>query len=161
MIVAITEAKPKNCNKDYELENYSLHPINLENNKGRGIAVYIHKSLEKSCADITAAVDFDECCLIEVRLRGGDLMLFACCYRSPTQSNTSRKRGNDEPSTLDLILTDEEMQVSEVKYLAPLGKSDHSTILFDPLLFGLYKAMDKIPVVIKPRKRRGRPKKKQ
>ena len=111
-------------------------------------------------------------------------MLFACCYRSPTQSQTSednnaklnqllnfiakknyshrcivgdfnfkdinwetwttphgldskeqkfidtvkdcfffqhiqgatRKRGNDEPSTLDLILTDEEMQVSDVTW---------------------------------------------
>ena len=205
MIVAITEVKPKNKNKDrslidYELENYSLHPVNLDNaDTGRGIAVHIHKSLEKSVADVTPAVNFQECCLIEIRLRGGDLMLFACCYRSPTQSESSdennaklnqllnviakkkyshrcivgdfnfkdinwetrttphgldskeqkfidtvndcffyqhiqqatRKRGNDEPSTLDLILTDEEMQVSEVTHLAPLGKSDHSTILFD------------------------------
>ena len=204
LIVAITEVKPKNSKKerslmDYQLENYSLHPINLENDKGRGMAVYIYKSMEKPCADITATVNFDECCLIEIRLRGGDLMLFACCYRSPTQSKTSdvnntklnellnviakknyshrcivgdfnfkdinweswttthgpeskeqkfidtvkdcfffqhvqgatRKRGNDEPSTLDLILTDEEMQVSDVKHLAPLGKSDHSAIIFD------------------------------
>ena len=205
MIVAITEAKPKNSTKDrsimdYELENYSLHPINLQNcDPGRGIAVYTHKSLEKSIADITTEVKFEECCLTEIRLRGGDLMLFACCYRSPTQSQTSevnnerlnqlldfiakknyshrcivgdfnykdinwtswttphgteskeqkfidtirncyfyqhiqqetRRRGNNQPSTLDLILTDEEMQVSEVKHLAPLGKSDHSVIVFD------------------------------
>ena len=69
LIVAITEAKPKNCTKecliiDYELENYSLHPVNLDSaDPGRGIAVYIHKSLEKSVADITTAVKFDECCL--------------------------------------------------------------------------------------------------
>lgn len=205
LIIAITEVKPKNRTKDrllidYELENYVLHPVNLNSeDSGRGIAVFIHKSLEKSVADITTAVKFQECCLIEIRLRGGDLMLFACCYRSPTKSQTSddnntklnqllnviakkkyshrcivgdfnfkdinwetwstqhgseskeqkfidtvkdcfffqhverftRKRGNDDPSTLDLILTDEEMQVSEVQYLAPLGKSDHCVILFD------------------------------
>ena len=76
MIVAITEAKPKNKSKershmDYQLENFSLHPINLQNDEpGRGIAVYIHKSLEKSVADITTAANFQECCLIEIRLRG-------------------------------------------------------------------------------------------
>ena len=205
LIVAITEVKPKNTTKDrtlmdYELENYSLHPVNLDNaDTGRGVAVYIHESLEKSVADIIPAVNFQECCLIEIRLRGGDLMLFACCYRSPTQTEISdenniklnqllkfvakkkfshrcivgdfnfkdinwdtwttrhgfqskehtfidtvkdcffyqhsqeptRKRGNDEASTLDLIFTDEEMQVSGIKNLAPLGKSDHSVILFD------------------------------
>ena len=205
MIIAVTEVKLKNSTKeramiDYEMENYSLHPINLMNtDPGRGIAVYTHKSLEKSIADVTPAVKFEESCLIEIRLRGGDLMLFACCYRSPTQttmSNTNneklnqlfrviskkkyshrcivgdfnfkdinwsswttphgeeskeykfietvrdcyyfqhiqqatRRRGNDQPSTLDLIFTDEEMQISEVKHLAPLGKSDHSAIVFD------------------------------
>ena len=205
MIVAVTEAKPKNASKeratiDYEIENYTLHPINLlSSDPGRGIAVYTHKSLEKSIAEVTSDVKFEECCLIEIRLRGGDTMLFACCYRSPTQTAGSndnneklnqllhviakkkyshrcivgdfnykdinwtswttghgeeskeqkfidtirdcfffqhvqkftRRRGNDQPSTLDLVFTDEEMQVSEVKCLAPLGKSDHTMISFD------------------------------
>ena len=205
MIVAVTEVKPKNPSKeramiDYEIENYTLHPINLLNtDQGRGIAVYTHKSLEKSIAEITSDVKFEECCLIEIRLRGGDTMLFACCYRSPTQGLLSnenneklnqllrviarknyshrcivgdfnykdinwsswttghaeeskeqkfidtirdcfffqhvqqftRSRGNDQPSTLDLVFTDEEMQISEVKHLAPLGKSDHTMISFD------------------------------
>ena len=42
----------------------------------------------------------------------------------------TRRRGNDEPSVLDLILTDESMQVSDVAHHAPLGKSDHSVITF-------------------------------
>ena len=109
MIVAITEAKPKNSTKDrsimdYELENYSLHPINLQNcDPGRGIAVYTHKSLEKSIADITTEVKFEECCLTEIRLRGGDLMLFACCYRSPTQSQTSEVNNERLNQLLDFI----------------------------------------------------------
>ena len=44
---------------------------------------------------------------------------------------TTRKRGNDDPSLLDLILTDEYMQVSEISHHAPLGKSDHSVMTFD------------------------------
>ena len=53
------------------------------------------------------------------------------CFFFQHTHGATRKRGNDEPSTLDLILTDEEMQVSDVKHLAPLRKSDHSVMLFD------------------------------
>ena len=42
----------------------------------------------------------------------------------------TRRRGNDDPSTLDLILTNEEMQVPNVIHHAPLGKSDHNLITF-------------------------------
>ena len=43
----------------------------------------------------------------------------------------TRRRGNDDPSLLYLIFTDESMQVSEIAHYAPLGKSDHSVITFD------------------------------
>ena len=50
LIIAMCEVKPKNArdrtSKDYEIPNYSLHPVNLENNNGRGIAVYSHCSIE-------------------------------------------------------------------------------------------------------------------
>ena len=143
-------------------------------------------------------LSFEEVCLLEIKLRGGDLMIFGCVYRSPTYSSTSdknnkdlnrllntvsqknythkcivgdfnykdinwvscttphneeskehefietvrdcylhqhnlensRHRGNDEPSLLDLVLTDESMQVTEVLHQAPLGKSDHNVITF-------------------------------
>ena len=46
LIIAVFEVKPKNARdctlKDCEIPNYSLHPVNLENNTGRGIAVYSH-----------------------------------------------------------------------------------------------------------------------
>ena len=41
-----------------------------------------------------------------------------------------RARGTNEPSTIDLILTGEENQLSDLVYLAPLGKSDHSVLSF-------------------------------
>lgn len=43
----------------------------------------------------------------------------------------TRCRGTDLPSTIDLLFTDEADQVSNIEYLPPLGKSDHSTISFD------------------------------
>ena len=39
-------------------------------------------------------------------------------------------RGNDKPSLIDLIFSDELMQVSNVEHHAPLGKSDHNVITF-------------------------------
>ena len=42
----------------------------------------------------------------------------------------TRCRGNDEPSTIDLILTGEENQINDLQYLSPLGKSDHSVLYF-------------------------------
>ena len=202
LVIAVCEVKPKNTcersKKDYEIPNYTLHPINLYNNEGRGIAVYTHQSLDKSTIQIRNNQDFQEVCLLEIRLRGGDTLLFGCCYRSPTTTDTSnanndnlirlmkcvslkkyshicivgdfnyksinwstwntklgdnsieakfiegvrdsylyqhvesptRKRGNDDPSLLDLVLTNEEMQVSEITHGAPLGKSDHDVLSF-------------------------------
>ena len=42
----------------------------------------------------------------------------------------TRCRGDDQPSLLDVVLTNEEDMVSRVEHLAPLGKSDHQTLLF-------------------------------
>ena len=204
LIVAISEVKMKNSSKprvleDYQIPNYILNPVNLTNNTGRGIAVYIHKSIEKSAVEIKLESKFEEACLIEIRLRGGDVMLFCCCYRSPTASEQSeenneklnrllrtisnkkyshrcivgdfnfrninwsnwsttmseqsaeskfieavrdcyffqhmskptRHRGTDNPSLIDLLFTDEEMNVSDIQHHAPLGKSDHSVIIFN------------------------------
>ena len=43
----------------------------------------------------------------------------------------TRSRGNDEPSLIDLILTNEELQVSDIVHQSPLGKSDHAVIFFN------------------------------
>ena len=202
MLIAICEVKTKNWKEmtetDYNIDGYTINSTNLDKTSGRGIIIYIHNSLEKSALQIRAKTSFEEACLIEMRLRNGDNLLFGCIYRSPTQTNNSdvnnenlnnliyelcnksyshiclvgdfnfrdinwkswttphsenskefkfietvrdrflfqhveeptRSRGNDDPSLIDLILTNEELQVSEIKHHAPLGKSDHSVISF-------------------------------
>ena len=203
IVIAVCELKPKTHNnrteKDYHIPGYSIHPVNLDSNIGKGIAIYTHSSLDQSTVQIKPDFGFDEFCLLEIRLRGGDLLLFGCFYRSPTTTSTSnennenlnkllqciskkrythkcfvgdfnfkdsnwiswttnhdehskenkfietirscylhqhlvqptRRRGNDTPSLLDLLFTDEIMQVSDITHHAPLGKSDdHSVITF-------------------------------
>lgn len=52
------------------------------------------------------------------------------CYLHQHVKEPTRSRGTDLPSIIDLVLTDEEMQVSEIRYHAPLDKSDHCVITF-------------------------------
>ena len=42
----------------------------------------------------------------------------------------TRHRGSDRPSLLDLVLTNEANHVTDIVYDSPLGKSDHSTLVF-------------------------------
>ena len=201
-LVAICEVKSKrkslNTPDHYKIPGYSLRHVNLNNDIGRGIAVFSKLELDSSISQIDC--NFQEGLTLEIKLRGHDCLSFTCVYRSPTKSDTSaenciklnnmliniakdkkythrciigdfnykdinwelmatlkgegsdeekflraiqdsylhqnileptRKRGDDEPSILDLIITDEETQLSEVKFDSPLGKSDHSTLIFD------------------------------
>ena len=42
----------------------------------------------------------------------------------------TRCRGNTTPHILDLVLSNEEEMLSEIKHLSPLGSSDHQVISF-------------------------------
>ena len=204
MIIAVSEIKPKNGGElseaDYKIDGYTTNPVNIDPvTGGRGIIVYTHNSLDKSTVQLGPVASFEEACLLEIRLRGSDTLLFGCVYRSPTPSHSAnanndnlnrmmrtiyaksyshvcvvgdfnfkdinwaswstnhgeeskeaqfietirdcflfqhieiptRVRGNDEPSLLDLLLSNEEHQVSNVVHHCPLGKSDHSVITFN------------------------------
>ena len=52
------------------------------------------------------------------------------CFLFQHVTEHTRQRGNDNPSTLDLIFSNEENMVSNLDILAPLGKSDHAIIKF-------------------------------
>ena len=203
LIIAVYDIKPKNSEKlrnllDYKIPGYSIHPVNLDSKIGRGMTIYTHYSIEKSVIEIKPEIKFEEVCLLEIKLRGGDTMLFGSFYRSPTRTDTSeenntnlnkllmnlsgksyirkcfvgdlnfkdinweswttfhneesketkfieavrdgfpfqhnhqnsRIRGNDTPSLIDLIFTDEAMQVPDVEQQSLLGKSDHNLIIF-------------------------------
>ena len=54
-----------------------------------------------------------------------DLFLFQHVTR-PT-----RYRADNQPSTIDLIMSNEENMIGEIAYYSPLGLSDHSVLVFD------------------------------
>ena len=202
-IVAINEVKPKNGaeqrDQDFAIEQFSIFTTNIDSTSGRGIVILVHSSISHLAIQVAPVVQFEEACLLEIKLEGSDVMLFGCIYRSPTQTSGSdennnnlnalvhrlsdnkryshvcltgdfnfhinwhqwstpfssrskeelfletlrnsflyqhvleptRRRGTNEPSTLDLVLTSEENQVSDLTYHAPLGKSDHSVLSFN------------------------------
>ena len=55
-IIAIFELKPKNSSgrtkKDYEIPCYKMHPVNLDTQIGRGIAIYTQSLMEQLCKSI-------------------------------------------------------------------------------------------------------------
>ena len=203
-IIAVCEVNLKNGKQrsiqEYHIPGYVLYPVNLNEEKHRGIVVLVREELSNSVLQIEPSVNFEEACVLEIMLRGGNTLIFCCCYRSPTRTNvsdgnnnkllqlikslssvkrythlcvvgdfnmkqidwkmwncdnddesfenqflecldecflfqhiehTTRQRGSDRPSVLDLVLTNEEHQISEIVYESPLGKSDHSTLVFD------------------------------
>lgn len=46
----------------------------------------------------------------------------------------TRARGSDTPSTLDLVITQSELEVENLSYRAPLGKSDHCVLTMEFLI---------------------------
>ena len=53
------------------------------------------------------------------------------CYFYQHIEQVTRRRGDDNPPLIDLVFTDEEMQISVIQHLSPLVKSDHSLITFN------------------------------
>ncbi len=43
----------------------------------------------------------------------------------------ARGRGNTNPSLLDLIITPNDININNLKFCSPLGKSDHSVLQFN------------------------------
>ena len=53
------------------------------------------------------------------------------CYLYQHTNRPTRCRGDDMPSQLDLIFTNELEMVSDVQHMAPLGKSNHQMLKFN------------------------------
>ena len=204
-LIALCEVKPKYGDQkqliEYAINGYKIsNHTNIQSSKGRGMVILSHHSIAHLVMDVNCTVDFEEACIVEIRLSGNDLLSFVCIYRSPTptessmENNTSlnkllksvaqektythkcivgdfnfptinwdnwttphaeeskeekflealrdsffhqhvqeptRCRGTDNPSTIDLILTGEDNQITNLDYVSPLGKSDHSVLIFN------------------------------
>ena len=52
----------------------------MDNDKGRGIILLSHSSICHLIVDVKFTLNFEEASIIEVRLSGNDMLVFACIY---------------------------------------------------------------------------------
>ena len=57
------------------------------------------------------------------------------CYLYQHITKPTRTRQGQEPSILDLVLSNEEGMIQDIEYLSPLGKSDHLVISFNLICY--------------------------
>ena len=85
LIIGITEVKPKNNRypvqeAEYQLEGYNLWQVNIENQIGRGIIIYTHKSLIAKQLELTTK--YEEAVWVKIQLQKQENLLLGCMYRS-------------------------------------------------------------------------------
>ena len=83
---AISEVKPKNYKRkltmqEYNLEGYSNEAMNIDEGKGRGMILFIHKSFLFQVHQFD--VDFNEAKFCTSKLKGKNTLLIGSFYRSP------------------------------------------------------------------------------
>lgn len=194
-IIAISEIKPKHFKTplylaQFNLPDYNIEEINILDDKGRGMLLYVHSSVVYNLVDIYK-FEVEEAVVCELQTKEADKLYICSLYRSPSsdegnnnninelikwlsnkaknnsliimgdfnypninwelmsnKTNTidkefkfietvrdsflyqhvtdpTRGRSTDNPSLLDLVFTDDQNLITEIKHEAPLGKSDH------------------------------------
>ncbi|MES9884124.1 MAG: reverse transcriptase family protein, partial [Sedimenticola sp.] len=94
-IVILTEIFPKHSSSfmeriEYELEDYESFIPCLS--KGRGVAIYIHKSQSALSVDLFKDLEYEEAVFCEIKLCSSDKLLVGCIYRSPDKSDAENNR---------------------------------------------------------------------
>ena len=78
-------------------------------------------------------IDWETC--YTPKNENSDEQLFINCiqdvYWNQHITKPTRYREGEEPSTLDLVFTNEEAMIQQVSHQSPLGKSDHSVLLIN------------------------------
>ena len=103
-IVCLTEIEPKIKTKtsnikesEIQIPNYSLF---LNSKRKRGVAMYIHQSLDpRECYDLNKKSDFEEYLFCEVSGSNNEKMLLGVFYRSP---NSSTENNNNLLSLINI-----------------------------------------------------------
>ena len=115
-IIGIAEVKPKHTRyapslSIYNLEDYTAFHKNVDNKKGRGVILYVHKSLQVN--EVSIQCEFEEYVCAEINLREGDKLLTCVIYRSDSGS----EQNNDNLNRLMRL-------ISNMKYSHKLVMDD-------------------------------------
>ena len=124
-IIGVTEVKPKRLRltinpAELALPGFDLFHNNTEDN-GSGIALYIRKSL-KATQFLTLGTNYQKSVWAEITLKGTDILLVGCVYRSPGSSAVNN--GN-------LIVLIIEATAYKHSHFIMLGDYNHPSINLD------------------------------
>ena len=72
-----------------------IFTTNIDSTNGRGIVILAHSSISHLVLEVKPDVQFEEVCLLELKLEGNNVMIFGPIYRSPTQTSRSDKNNNN------------------------------------------------------------------
>ena len=96
-IFGITEVKPKNnryqiLESELSIQGYYTISINLNNNIGRGIILYVRNDMIVEEIDLQKGNEpFNECLSAELTVNKKEKLLIAIVYRSPNSSETNNQ----------------------------------------------------------------------
>lgn len=118
-IIGVTEVKSKNKKQKLspsefyldDIDCYNLFSKNIDNDIGRGLLLYIHKSLEVK--EVIMATEFQENIFVEIKSKNHEFLLVGLIYRSDSGTETNNE---------NLLALMEE--VSTRKYLHKLMMGD-------------------------------------
>ena len=66
------------------MDGYNIFSTNVGNSIFRGIIVYVENSMQASQIELSS--DFNECVIIQLRLKNGESMILGTFYRSPSSN---------------------------------------------------------------------------
>ena len=131
MIVGITEVKAKNSTlgispAEYSMEwnkDYNMFHVNLENEEGRGLLMYIHNSLKVE--EVKMATNFQENLFVKVHTQANEHLLVGLIYRSPSHIS--------EPNNKKLREIIEEAESMKCTHCLLMGDFNYPNINWDTM----------------------------
>ena len=95
-IIAINEVKYKNpkclvATPLFSLEGYNTFSQTIENQKGRGIIIYIYIENSLPAEKVNLNTSFKKCLFVELKLTNKRKLIFGCIYRSDAGSGENNK----------------------------------------------------------------------
>ena len=78
---------------EYNLERYSIETMNMNDNKGRGVILFIHNSLPFQAHHFE--VEINEALFWTLKLKGTETLLVGSFYRSPKSTTENSDNLNE------------------------------------------------------------------
>ena len=98
MVIGITEVKPKNSKNilnpaEFNLEwtnEYNMFYTNIDNNIGRGLILYVDKSVHAE--EVKLESTFQENIFVKIKTNKQEQILIGLVYRSPSDTTIENNR---------------------------------------------------------------------